>query len=72
LIGTSSLLASNTLANYRSQAEKHIRPLIGSVKVGHLTAICSTRSTPRSGAAGTTAVDGHASTTEPARPAPVR
>jgi hypothetical protein len=46
-------LEDNTLANYRSQAEKHIRPLIGSVKVGHLTAICSTRSTPRSGAAGT-------------------
>jgi integrase len=27
-------LEANTLANYRSLAEKHIRPLIGSVKVG--------------------------------------
>jgi integrase len=29
-------LEVNTLANYRSLAEKHIRPLIGSVKVGAL------------------------------------
>jgi integrase len=29
-------LEANTLANYRSLAEKHIRPLIGSVKVGAL------------------------------------
>jgi integrase len=29
-------LEDNTLANYRSRAEKHIRPLIGSVKVGAL------------------------------------
>ncbi|MCA1695467.1 MAG: hypothetical protein LC749_12440, partial [Actinobacteria bacterium] len=29
-------LEDNTLANYRSLAEKHIRPLIGSVKVGAL------------------------------------
>jgi integrase len=26
----------NTLANYRGLADKHIRPLIGSVKVGAL------------------------------------
>lgn len=36
LIGTSSLLESNTLADYRSLAEKHIRPPIDSVKVGTL------------------------------------
>ena len=29
-------LEANTLANYRSLAEKHIRPLIGSVKGGAL------------------------------------
>ena len=29
-------LETNTLANYRSLAEKHIRPLIGTVKVGAL------------------------------------
>ncbi|MGH3997893.1 MAG: hypothetical protein ACRDTJ_10575, partial [Pseudonocardiaceae bacterium] len=29
-------LETNALANYRSLAEKHIRPLIGSMKVGAL------------------------------------
>jgi hypothetical protein len=46
-------LEENTRANYRSLAEKHIRPLIGTEGRSHSTGTCSTRSTPRCGVAGT-------------------
>jgi hypothetical protein len=56
-------LEESTLVNYRNLVTKHIRPLIGTMKVEALDGTCSTLSTPTSGAAGTTATGGRASTT---------